>query len=561
MSRIVIKDLYVKYPNSEDYALNNVNFEFKLGKLYLITGKSGSGKSTFGKVITGIIPQIEKAEVFGEINVLNHNPLNTNIYEFAKIATYISQSPYDQVISGYVEDELMFVLENLGELNFNKIDTTLKYLGIEDLKNKKIDELSGGQIQKLVIANILLLNSKVIILDEPFAHLDPKSSRDLMELLIRLKSESKCIILIEHRLKDLVNYFNEIDNVILIDEGKVIDAFPGCEIYKKTQLLKEYGLRIPINLELSLVCKIEICDSNDLKPIEVIVKQLSIPEKIETKLAENTSPIVEVFNLWFAYFKNNFVLKNINLKLNSSTVYTVLGPNASGKSTLLLNIAGILRPRKGFVKVLDKIIKSTKDTAGIVGYIPQNPDLVLMFESVEKEIKERAKSLIKSEIELSRFTLELARTLRVNDYLFRNPHSLSRGQRFRVALAATLALKPKILLLDETTTGQDEECISILGELIKNYVVKNNAVALIATHDIDFACNYTQKAIVLHNGQIYAIGNTIDILSRDDVVNACNLVKPITLEIFNKYGVKPVPDKELLNLVKLRGICYGEVEI
>jgi len=92
-------------------------------------------------------------------------------------------------------------------------------------------------------------------------------------------------------------------------------------------------------------------------------------------------------------------------------------------------------------------------------------------------------------------------------------------------------------------------------------LVENNSIALVVTHDVDFAYNYTQKAIVLHDGQVYAIGNTIDILSRDDIINTCNLIKPITLEIFNKYGIKPIPDKELLSLVKLKGVCYDEIKV
>ncbi|GEM_PF-365411 len=558
MNKVVVKDLQVKYPDSEDYAIRHVSIEFELNKLYLIIGKSGSGKSTLGKVLAGIIPQIEKAEVDGKVNVLNYNPVKTDIHKLSRIITYLSQSPYDQVISGYVEDELSFILENVEDIDFERLNFIMKYLGIEDIRHRRIDELSGGQIQKLIIASILLLDPKVIVLDEPLAYLDPKSSRDIIELLVRLKGYEKCIILIEHRLKDLIYYFNKIDHVVLIDQGKIIDTFRGSEIHRKSKVLRELGLRIPINFEISILCKNELKEPNDTEPLEQVIRLLSLKgPKLEVERQDTTNVyLIEISNLWFSYSSSNFILKNINLKFNSNLVYAILGPNASGKSTLLLCIAGILRPKRGFVKIFDKLVRSLRSTAGIVGYIPQNPDLILMFESVEKEISERAKLWCKSKIELERYVIEISRTLGIRNYLDRNPHALSRGQRFRVALAATLALRPKILLLDETTAGQDEECISILGELVKDYVREDHTVAVVVTHDIDFTYNYTDKAIVLHDGKVYASGDTIDVLSRNDVIDKCNLIKPLTLELYNKYGIKPIPDRELMSKIRMLGICY-----
>jgi len=545
MNKIAVKNLRVKYPGAEDYAIRID--ELSLGEgLYLLVGRSGSGKSTLGKVLSGIIPHIENAEVLGEVEVNGVDPRRVDVYVLSRTVTYLSQSPYDQTVSGYVEDELALVAENAG-VGEERVEEVLKIMGIDNLRRKKVDELSGGQVQKLIIAEVLLLNPAVLILDEPLAHLDPRSGRELLSTLVSLK-RGKTIILIEHRLKDLVNHVGEVDKVFLIDRGSLVDVFPGAEMHKRGEVLKKYGLRLPINIELSTMCRRDLKSPHDLSVVEEVIKYVEARGKSETFNREAT---VEVHGLWFRYTKE-YVLKGVELQFSTGRVYAVLGPNASGKSTLLLTIAGVLKPERGEVKLFGKSVRSMRDAAEVVGYVPQNPDLLLMFETVEKEIAERAKRLFKSANEVKRYVKEVAEAFNIGELLNRNPHSLSRGQRFRVALAATVAKRPKVLLLDETTAGQDEENISTLGKFLESYT-REGATAVVVTHDVDFALNYADEAVVLYNGEVYAKGPPGEVLADDRIVEKCNLARPMVLEVCKKLGVRPVRDRDVVKMA--REVC------
>jgi len=523
MNKIVVKNLKVKYPSADDYALKID--ELSLGEgLYLLVGRSGSGKSTLGKALSGVIPHIENAEVLGEVKINGVDPRKVEVYVLSRTVTYLSQSPYDQTVSGYVEDELALVAENAG-VGEERVEEVLKIMGIENLRRRKVDELSGGQVQKLIIAEVLLLNPAVLILDEPLAHLDPRSGRELLSTLASLK-RGKTIILIEHRLKDLVNHVGEVDKVFLIDRGSLVDVFTSAEMHKRGEVLKKYGLRLPINIELSTMCRRGLKSPHDLSTVEEVVKYVEARGGSEALKREAA---VEVRGLWFRYTKE-YVLKGVELQFSTGRVYAVLGPNASGKSTLLLTIAGVLKPKRGKVKLFGKSVKSMRDAAEVVGYVPQNPDLLLMFETVEKEIAERAKRLFKSANEVKRYVKEVAEAFNIGELLNRNPHSLSRGQRFRVALAATVAKRPKVLLLDETTAGQDEENISALGRFLESYT-REEAAAVVVTHDVDFALNYADEVVVLYNGEVYAEGPPGEVLADDRIVERCNLTRPMVLEV------------------------------
>ena len=547
MNSLTIKDLQVTYHSASSPAIKNINFAFENQQGFLlILGRSGSGKSTLAKVLSGVIPHIEGAEVKGFLEILGITPWEADPYTLSGTVTYVAQSPYDQMISDSVENEVKFTVENLEESSSINVAELLAKVGLLDFKDRKADELSGGQLQKLAIACALALNSKVIILDEPLAHLDPCSARELMNLLVELKQMGKLIILIEHRLREVVNYYMHIDHVLLLDQGSLIACFQGKELHKMVDLLIRAGIRVPVNLEAAYTLKITPKNPVDLTPLLYILKQLDWDSPFkETSQNPCDGECIKLNGVWAAYTANRYVLKDINLAFKKGFIYAIMGPNASGKTTLLKVMLGLLKPKRGTVKLLGRKVRSLKDSVGVVGYVPQNPDLILMFESVQRELEERAlRSSYPGEV------AELAEKLKVKELLNRNPHALSRGQRFRVALAATLALNPQILLLDEPTTGQDEECITALGEVLREFS-ENGGLAIVTTHDVDFALNYTDYCIVLLDGRVHAFGRTADILSSSEVLLKSNLAMPIILSACKKLKAPPLSECQLRSILQL----------
>ncbi|RLF11888.1 MAG: hypothetical protein DRJ69_01405, partial [Thermoprotei archaeon] len=397
------------------------------------------------------------------------------------------------------------------------------------LEDRRVEELSGGQLQRLVVACALAMDSRALVLDEPLAYLDPRGARELMELLVKLKGAGKAVVLIEHRLRDLVGFYEDIDEVLLLDEGRVVGRLAGRRLHEGVDKLIGLGLRVPANFEASSRLKAELSSPVDVEPLALFLK--SLPQSVRALEGPRLRDgVVEVRGVWASYGGSSYALRDVSLRMEAGRSYAVMGPNASGKTTLLRVLMGLLKPKRGSVSFLGVKVRSLRNVVGLVGYVPQNPDLTLMSKTVRDELESRARG---------RSMEEVAKQLRVDDLLDRNPHSLSRGQRFRVALAAALALNPKALLLDEPTTGQDEECIEALGRAIRGFV-EEGGLAVVVTHDVDFALNYADHCVVLNSGEVYAEGEVGEVLSRSDVTSRCGLARPMVLDVCCSLGLPPI---------------------
>ncbi len=541
---IIIDKLKVTYPDGT-VALHDVSLKINKGELVLVLGRSGSGKSTLGKVLSGVIPHIEKAHVEGFINVAGLDPTRTDITSLSRTVTYLAQSPHEQVIFTYVRDELELVLySRYGEKLEDYITKVVKSFGIEHLLDRRTSELSGGELQKVLIASIVLAGSEIIIFDEPLAHLDPESCRDFLKIVKELKQHDKTIILIEHRFSELIDLFREnvVDKVILLDNGKVVDVFPGENVLNKISILAQHGIRLPCNLAIATKFNIEVKSVDDDEILRLILEKdgTSIICKHEDSI--NGKTILEIRNLYAAYKRSGlrgeycWVLKDINLTVTEGQIVCVMGPNGSGKSTLLLAILRKVPYLRGTI-----LIEGAKrrNLRGYVMYIPQNPDLVLMYETVEKELLARARLSSRSRQEAYQKIKKIADMLGLSGVLSKNPQALSRGQRFRVAIAAALVAEPKLLLLDEPTVGQDEENVHALGSILRSYVNDSGAGAIVITHDVNFSIEYSDKIILLKDGKIIAQGTFCEVFSREEVIKKCRILLNKYTRILVEKCVKP----------------------
>jgi len=511
MSEVALRRVRVVYPGGV-VGLEVDWLEIEGPGLFLIVGRSGSGKSTLGKVIAGVIPRVERAEVTGEVKAPPR-------------VAYLHQSPYDQVFSTYVIDEFLLAKELSGSRR--DVLEAAKLADVEELLGAKISELSGGQLQKVLIGVTLLLDFPLYILDEPLAHLDPRSAREFLSTMAKLKKDGT-ILLIEHRLKEVLQIYRHIDRIILLDGGKVVDVVRPKDVSAKAWLLSRLGLRLPLSLKCSLRLGVPAVDPLDPAPVEYALELY----KRRDGAGEIGETLVEVRGLYFSYGRR-VVFAGASYTARSKSVYILFGRNGSGKSTFLHILAGVLKPKKGFVHV-----------AGRAAYVPQNPDLILMYETVESELLSRAKTWARSKAEAREYVLKVADALGVKPLMDRNPHALSRGQRFKVALAAALSSRPRALLLDEVTSGQDEESIEALGIMLREFVREDN-IAIIASHDVYFALDFADYASVVVGGLITEPKPVGDVLTDERLLETGNLVAPPHLEICKKRGIPPVREREL----------------
>lgn len=468
-----IKNLKYSYPNSKEFDLNIDEFSLYEGEFILVLGKSGSGKSSFGRVFSNLIPKFYGGSI-----------------EFSKLegkkASMVFQDPEKQLVMNRVERDLAFGMENLNvkrDKMIRSVIETLSYLNISNLKERKTTNLSGGQKQKVAIGSVLTMKNDFLVLDEITSQLDPKSADEILNIVKNLNENlGYTIILIEQRLDRV---FPFADRIIYMDEGEI--KFNGC---KKEFLRSSYAIENsfmpPINEFFS---KFNIFDVFDIKSGRRILKEKTIDIKKylakKSNIDLNEENIVELKNYSFKY-KNEYILKDLDLEVKRGEAFGLLGENGSGKSTLIKNIANLLKG-EGF-----------KDIKGEIAYLSQNPNDYLFNDSVYLELLFTLKNKNIKDESIIEKTLK---DLDIYELKDKNPRDLSGGQKQRVAIACILVSNPDIILMDEPTRGLDNLLKENLGNIIDR-LKKENKTIIVVTHDVEFASRYLDTLALMGNKKI-----------------------------------------------------------
>lgn len=473
-----IKDLSLAFPE-QGKVFNNISFNVRKNTITLLSGNSGVGKSSLLMCIARVIPNIIEGEIKGEIIYKNANIADKGIDSISGSIGYMFQDPDSQLCSFTVEDEIAFGLENLN-IDPNQmddiIDRALDLTGIRHLRMRNLNQLSGGEKQKVALSSILALDPEFIIMDEPTANLDPKSTREIVDLIRKLRDEmGKTILIVEHKVKEIMDI---VDDVIEIDEDGALNI-------EKDEFFKSY-----------------------------LVKS-KLPVKSKKSLEEN--PVIKVENLSFSYNKDREVLKDINFSLYEGEMVAIIGPNGAGKSTLTKLLIGLMEPCKGRILIKNKDISemSPKDIGKSLGLIFQNPEHQFIKMTVEKEMALGLELGGASQEEVSNKVDYYLNLFNLSSQKNMNPFALSQGQKRRLSTASMMINGQPILILDEPTYGQDRENLQELLNLL--YDINNRGVSiLMITHDMDLVENSCDRYIYLEGGQVKHCG-IVDDNFKDDL--------------------------------------------
>jgi len=224
MYLIKFNNFYYRYKRNEEYALNNVNLKIEKNKFILLCGETGSGKTSLIRCMNGLIPQFYPGFYRGSVEVVGKDTIKVPISELATEVGIVFQNPENQLIAMNVEHEIAFGMENLAiprEVMKKRIDEVVKLTEIEHLLEKAPFELSGGEQQRVAIASVLVLEPKILILDEPTALLDPYMAQKILKLLKKIQIERYITIIISEHRMDLI--FPLADEIVLIKDGFIIE--------------------------------------------------------------------------------------------------------------------------------------------------------------------------------------------------------------------------------------------------------------------------------------------------------------------------------------------------
>lgn len=519
MNYIEINKLSYSYGNETKKSLENIELSINKGEILLVLGKSGSGKSTLVKCLSGSIPNFYGGVIEGNVSY-NGKPLkNMEHRERAREISMVFQDPERQLVMDVVHREVAFSLENIGVEEGSikrRVFEALQFLNLLPLAYKKVQELSGGEKQKVALASALCMNTNTIILDEPTSQLDPQSAEELVYLVKKINLEmGKTIIVVEQRVD---KWFDIADEIVILDQGKLKFKGTKRDLYKQDiyEFLPQY-LRIAKELKLS--------DINDFRQArkalgEYLPKELETNTKAEEKEGmlskiksfmekkEKQESQLEIENLSVIY-ENHVALGNVSLRFDKGKLYTILGENGAGKSTLLKSIMKLVA-YKGSIKILGRDTEklNVSEIAKTVGYVSQNPNDYISKDTVYEEVKFTLDNFNITEYNRIDSVLESLNLLHLKD---KNPRDLSGGEKQRLAIATVLVMQPEILLLDEPTRGLDYHNKEELGEILRSFVDSWKMVIMI-THDVDFAAEYSDDLILLLNGEVIQKGPKASVL-------------------------------------------------
>jgi energy-coupling factor transport system ATP-binding protein len=246
MAKIELSDVSYKYPFTKNLALKEVTCTFESGKFYGIIGENGGGKTTLCNLIRGLIPHFYKGKLKGKVVVDGTDIRDWDLDELSAQIGYVFQNPFTQIsgIKETVFEEVAMGIENLGvskEGIIEKVTNVCKLLKIDDLIKNNPNELSGGQRQRVAFASIIVMETEMLIIDEPTSQLDPEGTEDVFGIIKTLKDSDKTVILVEHKIDLIAEYCDEI---IVMHEGKIAFSGPTHEILSNPQIM-ECGAMMP----------------------------------------------------------------------------------------------------------------------------------------------------------------------------------------------------------------------------------------------------------------------------------------------------------------------------
>nr|WAH99844.1 MAG: energy-coupling factor transporter ATPase [Candidatus Methanoperedens sp.] len=541
---IKIENLTYNYPNTTTPALDNINLEIKEGEFILLVGPSGCGKSTLVQCLNGIIPKVAGGDLQGKIIIGQKDISNCKVHQLSKHVGMVFQNPNAQLFGLTVEEDVAFGPENLGiardEIQ-KLVEKSIGIVGIEKLRKRFTFTLSGGEKQRTAIAGAIAMEPKILVLDEPTSDLDPVGTKQVLETLKRLnKDKSITIVLIEHKIDEV---FGVADRTIVMDRGKIILDGKTCEVFTHNlDQLENIGIYPPQLIRLSRMLSVKPSYNDIFSYFNSL--NWSFQEFPEVTNIKKFPSKVVFEDIWFNYRGGPPALKGISLEINRGDFIAMIGPNGSGKTTLLSCLIGFIKPGKGRILIDGQDIKNlcVADLAIKVGYLFQNPDLQLFTDTVNQEVGFGLKNRSLATVDINKKVAHAMEIMELGEYRDRHPHSLSRGQRQRLAVASILSMEQEIIVLDEPTTGQDRGHLSKFLSQIKKLNDAGKTIIMI-THDMGMVAEYARRTILMDEGKILMDGSTREVFSRPDLLKRTSIELPLVSRISNdlRYAGRNIP--------------------
>ena len=532
-----------QYDAQAEATLKDISFDIAKGEKVLILGPSGSGKSTLAQCLNGIIPNIHKGQAKGQVRIDGQDIFKQSIYDKSQSVSTVLQDPDGQFIGLTVAEDLAFALENdcadQSEMK-DKVALWAERLDLTSLLNHRPQDLSGGQKQRVSLAGVLIDESPILLFDEPLANLDPKSGQETIDLIDKIHEEvGATTIIIEHRLEDVL--YRPVDRILLVNKGELLFNGRPDELLSSTLLL-ENGIRDPLYLTVLRQLGFDTTRAQNLSQLDALdLSGLDIPDSVLRDTTEtSTDSILKVEGLSVSYGDNPAVIEDMSFSLKKGERLAIVGKNGAGKSTLAKALCGFV-PSQGklIFKGRDISQDSIAERSERIGFVLQNPNQMISQTMIFDEVALGLRLRGIEETEVEERVHEVLKTCGLYSFRKWPISALSFGQKKRVTIASILVLKPEIIILDEPTAGQDYKTYTDIMNFLDSLQKQGHTIVMI-THDMQLMLEYSDRCIVVLEGEIIADDNPVTILNQKDLLESANLKQTSLYSLGQKLLCDPV---------------------
>ena len=529
---IKIRNLTFEYFDRDDEgnltemvnAIRGINFDAGEGEFIVVAGVNGSGKSTFAKILNRLLLPIEGTVLIGGLDAMQEG----NIIPIRKMVGMVFQNPDDQLIGSVVEEDVAFGAENIGvphkEL-VKRVEDALAQVGLS--ASMRIEELSGGGKQKVAIAGVLAMKPRCIVLDEATSMLDPKSRRDVLQLMKELQKQGITIILITHLMEELLLA----DWIYVMHQGRLAMKGSREVIFAQPEKLREFGLELPMTVQLAhALAKCGCMRTKDLFSIEAIaeriykehpyafLKEKTMEPAPAGKKAKALSQAIVLQHVHLNYGEKP-ILTDVCCSIEKGSYTAIIGPSGAGKSTLLQMIPALISPTDGNIYVDGlEVTDASADIAALrkkIGFIFQYPEQQLFAKNVYEDVVFGPRNVGISEVGAEKRAYEAIQFVGLPQDVYDLPmDKLSGGQKRRVALAGVIAMQPDYLILDEPLAGLDPVGKKKMLDILRALHRDAGITVVVVSHDADAVVEDAEQVLYLQDGKILEYGTPADVFYR-----------------------------------------------
>jgi energy-coupling factor transport system ATP-binding protein len=558
-----------------------------------IMGASGAGKSTLVKCLNRIVPGFEDGDFHGVVRIGGRSIGGARVCDVAPAVGMVFQDFEAQLFSTNVAHEVAFAMEQVGMPRAEivaRLCSALEAVGLKGFEARDPTSLSGGEKQRLAIASVMALRPALIVLDEPTTDLDPEGRAEVFALIRKLREQGLSLIVIEHEAEEL----RSCDRLLLIREGRVIADDAPEALMPQLDLLEQCGVHPPdlnhiaaklgLRAHLRSVVEAEVmirrhfprladqrlapdgalADPPPTEPEGASTRNnppaLGVASEIaplgpgdRSAASANQTALVEIRDLSFSYPGGSRVLDGIDLTIAAGEFVAIIGQNGSGKTTMAKHIVGLIRPPAGSILLSgrDRSELRPAQTAQEAGYVFQNPDHQIFAATVQEEVSFGPRNFGLGNEQVEQRCAEVLHAVGLESARWRDPFLLGKGERQRLAVASVLALRPRLLILDEPTTGLDYREQRRMMGLVRDLNRTGIAIVMI-THTPWLVAEYARRVVLMRRGKKLFDGPVRQFFAHEELLLNSSFRPPEVTALGRRFGVSTLSVNEFVAWAKSR---------